>query len=351
MKRWKTRIYVQLKDRNNVQFTGEEDVGFMTLFAQAFTIGTSYDWWKRNNQNGNYKNYSNVFEYSSGQWNLKEYFKKCWYQIATRHQEDIIFALDEEEYNDADMLYGCMRQFYLSIVFIAQQTADKYSKLLELYSSEKDKLMDALENITSESSIEESSEEATNEGESSRSGSNSASKSGSNVASKSGETSDSKSGSKSGNQHQETESNTEANESTKARTRFSDTPEMAGMYDDEKYTSNLTNGDVDGESESSGETTLDSTDSEQYSDESNATINEETSAESSEESSGSTSESASNSGSSNVNREASGEKQIVSKLNPMTIMARIKEIDDNYKNVMLAWVNEFDRLFIDGSNV
>ena len=276
---------------------------FMALIQTLFEQNP-YHFWLLTNNNANYKMYPNVFEKPQdvNSWRLKSPFDDCWWQIASRHREDIIFAIDEEE-NDSDGRKACAVQFFMSIIFIAQQTAEKYSKLLSLYSSEKDKLMDALENITSESHQDSSIEEASNEGESSRNGS------------------------RSGSQHQDATESKETNETSEARSRYSDTPEMEGMYEDEKYTTNLTNGDVSGNSESSGESSLDSSDSEE------------------------TSETASNSGSSTANKESSGERQTISKLNPMTIMARIKEIDDNYRNIMLAWVNEFDRLFIDGCNV
>ena len=296
MKRWKTRQYYQLKDYCDVLEMHNKSYHLIDILSTLMG-------WAKDNVYSNFDKYELIFEKPENtNWKLKSPFEDCWYQIATRHREDIIFAIDEDE-DITDNRKNVAIQFFLSLVFIAQNTAEKYSKLLSLYSSEKDKLMDALENITSESHQDSSIEEASNEGESSRNGS------------------------RSGSQHQDATESKETNETSEARSRYSDTPEMEGMYDDEKYTTNLTNGDVSGNSESSGESSLDSSDSEE------------------------TSETASNSGSSTANKESSGERQTISKLNPMTIMARIKEIDDNYRNIMLAWVNEFDRLFIDGCNV
>lgn len=296
MKRWKTRKYYELKDYCDVLEMHNKSYHLIDILSTLMG-------WAKDNVYSNFDKYELIFEKpEDANWKLKSPFEDCWYQIATRHREDIIFAIDEDE-DTTDNRKNVAIQFFLSLVFIAQNTAEKYSKLLSLYSNEKDKLMDALENITSETHQDESSEEASNEGESSRNGS------------------------RSGSQHQDATESKETNETSEARSRYSDTPEMEGMYDDEKYTTNLTNGDVSGNSESSGESSLDSNDSEE------------------------TSETASNSGSSTANKESSGERQTISKLNPMTIMARIKEIDDNYRNIMLAWVNEFDRLFIDGCNV
>lgn len=299
MKRWKTRKYYELQDYISVNSASSFESQFVNAINE--NLGDSY--WNKMTNGANYKYYPNIFDIAQyGSWYCKQHFDECIQQIVTRHQSDIIFAIDEDE-DTSENRKKVASQFLLSMIFIAQNTAEKYNKLLDLYASQKDKLMDALENITSETHQDESSEEASNEGESSRNGS------------------------RSGSQHQDATESKETNETSEARSRYSDTPEMAGMYDDEKYTTNLTNGDVSGNSESSGESSLDSSDSEE------------------------TSETASNSGSSTANKESSGERQTISKLNPMTIMARIKEIDDNYRNIMLAWVNEFDRLFIDGCNV
>lgn len=349
MKRWKTRQYYQLKDYCDIfESTEVEQVFFNNLknnMPMYFDPSQTYS---------NYRYYPKVFYYHNTSmphaWRFVDTFKDCFMQIVTRHQEDIIFAIDEDEDTDENRK-KVFAQFILSFIFIAQQTADKYAKLLEIYTNEKDKLMDALENITSETHQDESSEEASNEGESSRSGSNTGERTASRSASRSAENEETKSGSKSGTQHQDAVEDKDTNESSSARSRYSDTPEMSGMYDDDKYTTNLTNGDVNGESDTHGESTLDATDSEETSETASGTNNEETSEDTEESSSGTTSETASNSGSSTANRESSGERQTISKLNPMTIMARIKEIDDNYRNIMLAWVNEFDRLFIDGCNV
>ena len=35
----------------------------------------------------------------------------------------------------------------------------------------------------------------------------------------------------------------------------------------------------------------------------------------------------------------------------MTKMMRLKEIQDHYKNLIADWVNEFERLFIEGENL
>lgn len=305
MKRWKTRKYYELSDLLSINYK-LLNFEFMNVLENTLDYGIDTHPWGINNNQNNYKYYPNVFRWRTdttpSTWDLVEQFYKCLQQIVTRHQGDIIYAIDEDE-DTTENRNKVAVQFLLSFIFIAENTASKYSKLLEIYEAEKDKLMDSLENITSETHQDASIEEASNEGESSRNGS------------------------RSGSQHQDAVEDKDTNESSSARSRYSDTPELAGMYDDDKYTTNLTNGDVNGESDTHGESSLDATDSEE------------------------TSETASNSGSSTANKESSGERQTISKLNPMTIMARIKEIDDNYRNIMLAWVNEFDRLFIDGCNV
>lgn len=303
MKRWKIRKYYQLKDYIDVLNQNDKSSPFMALIQSLFEQ-SPYNFWLLTNNNANYKMYPNVFEkpQDATSWRLKSPFDDCWWQIATRFREDIIFGIDEDEDTTANRKSVAI-QFFLSLIFVAEQTAEKYTTLLDIYQTEKDKLMDALENITSETHEEESNEDLSQENETSLNGE------------------------KSGTSHQDTSSNSEATESTQARTRFSDTPEMAGMYDDDKYTTNLTNGDVDGNSESSAESSADGTTSE---------TNSQTS---------------STSGNSSAVKEASGKREVLSKVNPMTIMARIKEIDDNYNNIMLKWVNEFERLFLDGANV
>ena len=236
MKRWKTRKYYELRDLFDILVKPANSSGeFLNLLHNTLIYPATYSQeWALNSYNSNFMMYDNLFEYITtpfGHWSIKENFWKCFWQIATRHREDIIYAIDEED-DTAGNRNLCNTQFLLSLIFIAQQTADKYVKLLELYSSEKEKLMDALENITSETHDEESNEDVNQENASSVSGS------------------------KSGTSHQDTASSSDATESTHARTRFSDTPELAGMYDDDKYTTNLTNGDVDGESESSAESSV-----------------------------------------------------------------------------------------------
>lgn len=254
MKRWKIRKYYQLKDYWDVLAGSDVEETFYGSIIANFPMAS----FNPNASGSNFKNYKNVFYWNGdgipARWKFLQVFHDCFQQITTRHHEDIIFAIDEDEDTEENRKKVFV-QFVLSFIFIAEQTGQKYATLLKIYDDEKDNLMNALEHSTSETHEDESSSSA------------------------------------------------ESVESSKARTRFSDTPELAGLYDDEKYTTNLSNGDVD----SSGENT--------------------------------------------ANIESSGKKEVVTKIDPMTIMARIKEIDDNYQNIMLKWVNEFDRLFIDGCNV
>lgn len=223
MKKWKIRKYYQLEDFFPIGTSDDWEDIFMDAIADSFLErdGTAGDW-QRNSQYAKYTNFKNIFVFEDNMWDVIQKFNECFAQIVIRHQGDIIFALDEDE-DTQENNTRCLAQWLASMIFIANNTAPRYTKLLELYDSNKSKLMDALKNTTSSNAI----------------------------------------------------------------SKFNDTPENTGDFEGESYTTNVTIGDVESTTE----------------------------------------------------------------LNPMTAMERLREIEESYRNVMLQWVNEFDRLFIDGANI
>ena len=125
MKRWKTRQYYQLKDFIDIVTDGNINSKFFDVVEEYFGI-----LYAKNNGGGNLTKFLNIFQFSStdNSWHMKTPFSYCYEQICARHRDDIVFAIDEE---DMDGLSSVVQQFFLSFMFIGQNTAEKYSKIIE----------------------------------------------------------------------------------------------------------------------------------------------------------------------------------------------------------------------------
>ena len=97
MKRWKIRKYYQLKDYWDVLAGSDVEETFYGSIIANFPMSS----FNPNASGSNFKNYKNVFYWNGdgipARWKFLQVFHDCFQQITTRHHEDIIFAIDEDE--------------------------------------------------------------------------------------------------------------------------------------------------------------------------------------------------------------------------------------------------------------
>lgn len=211
----------------------------------------------------------------------------------------------EDEFNEAS------KEFMLKVLNVLDYTFVKYDTLLNMYENQKSHLLDKLSRVRSEDRSHQLDEEHSNTRVRDEDKSNSAS-----------------------GQHSTTKgTEVDATSNSASKSAGSDVPQTINVqasYDELKgYFNKYDQASDEGTSHSEGSETDSGTNS------SSGTENidvEET-------------DNGTNSASGTENIEAT------ETYDPTTLMARIDEVQKQFDNVILKWVNEFDRLFIEEGNI
>lgn len=216
-----------------------------------------------------------------------------------------VVVASEDEFNEAS------KEFMLRVLNVLDYTFVKYDTLLNMYENQKSHLLDKLSRVRSEE------KEHSLEGEHS------------NTIVRDEDKSNSASG-----QHSTTKgTEVDTESSSGSKTAGSDTPQtinVGASFDELKgYFNKYDQGEDEGTSHSEGSETDSGTNS------SSGTENIDV-----EETDNGTS---SSSGSETI--------EATETYDPTTLMSRIDEVQKQFDNVMLKWVNEFDRLFIEEGNI
>lgn len=265
-------------------------------------------------------------------------------KVALRYKDHYALLSNTE---DETAVFKQSQAFFTKVCNVLDYTFNKYDTLLTIYESQKSHLLDKLQRIRDEEKT------SSLEGEHSITRTRDEDK----TNSASGQHSDTrvldedKTHSVDGEHSNTKESDVSTSSESGSQTASSDTPQTinaTGNFDAlNGYDNKYTKAHDTASSSSEGTETDNGTTSESGSATTDAT----------ETNNGSTS----SSGSENIDIEetdagtnsTSGSESLdaTESFDPMTIMARIDEIQNQYQNTMFKWVEEFDRIFIEEGNI